>query len=72
MKTSLFRAAIFTPMSRGRWGLPLLAWSKPGEGKSAVLRELCESFGLPLVILSPGEMGEGAFGLHPGAGPFRA
>ena len=49
MKTALFRAALFTPMSRRRWGLPLLAMGTPGIGKSGILEELCESFGLPCV-----------------------
>lgn len=65
MKTSIIRAALFTPASNGRWGLPILAWSRPGEAKSAVLRETCQMYGLPCVVLSPGEMGEGAFGVVP-------
>ena len=64
-KLNLFKAAIFTPLARGRWGLPLLAWSTPGAAKSDLLREICESFDLPFISLSPGEMGEGAFGVVP-------
>jgi MoxR-like ATPase len=65
MKTNLLRAALFTPYSKGRWGLPVLAWSNPGEAKTSVVEELCGSLGLPCVTLSPGEMGEGAFGVIP-------
>lgn len=65
MKINLFKAALFTPMSKGRWGLPLCAWSKPGEGKTNIIRECVQSFGMVCVVLSPGEMGEGAFGVIP-------
>lgn len=65
LKTAILKAALFTPMSKGRWGLPLLQWSAPGEGKTSVIEEMCASYGLPCVTLSPGEMGEGAFGVIP-------
>lgn len=66
LKTNIFRAALFTPMRKGRWGLPLMAWSLPGEAKSAILSGIGDAYvDLPVVILSPGEMGEGAFGVIP-------
>ena len=65
MKTEILRAALFTPISEGRWGLPILFWSDPGEGKTSVIREVCADYGLPCTVLSPGEMGEGAFGVIP-------
>lgn len=65
MKTDILKAALFTPISKGRWGLPLLFWSNPGEGKTSVIEEVCAEYGLPCTVLSPGEMGEGAFGVIP-------
>lgn len=65
MKMNLLKAALFTPYSRGRWGLPILAWSAPGEAKTAAIEEICATYGLPCVTLSPGEQGEGAFGVVP-------
>lgn len=65
MQIDILKAAWFTPMSRGRWGLPLIIWSMPGEAKTSLVQELCATFNLPCVTLSPGEMGEGAFGVVP-------
>jgi MoxR-like ATPase len=65
MKTNILKASIFTPYSKGRWGIPIINWSDPGEGKTSVIEETCASYGLPCVTLSPGEMGEGAFGVIP-------
>jgi MoxR-like ATPase len=65
MKTNILKAALFTPYSKGRWGLPIINWSNPGEGKTSITEELCASFGLTCITLSPGEMGEGAFGVIP-------
>lgn len=64
MKTAILRAALFTPTRKG-WGLPMLAWGDPGVAKSSVIEELCATVGLPCVTLSPGAMGEGAFGVVP-------
>lgn len=64
MKTNILRAALFTPTRKG-WGLPVIAWGEPGVAKSSVIEELCASVDLPCVVLSPGEMGEGAFGVVP-------
>jgi hypothetical protein len=65
MKTAIVKAALFTPLGRGRWGLPLLAWGEPGVAKTAVIEELGARYGLPVEVLSPGERGEGAFGVVP-------
>lgn len=61
----ILHAAFFCPISRGRWGLPLLLWGPPGVGKTAVINALGRKFGLPVEVLSPGERGEGAFGVVP-------
>lgn len=65
MKTNLLRAALFTPISEERWGLPLLLWGNPGVAKSAILRQLAREYGLPIEVLSPASRGEGAFGVTP-------
>lgn len=65
MRTNILKAAIFTPLSGGRWGLPILAWGEPGIAKTSVIEELCASFSLPCETLSPSERGEGAFGVVP-------
>jgi MoxR-like ATPase len=66
MKTNLIKAALFTPLrGTGRWGLPLLLWGEPGVAKTSVVEEVCARFGLPCETLSPGERGEGAFGVVP-------
>lgn len=65
MKTTIIKAALFTPAGRGRWGLPILAWGEPGVAKTAVIEELAARYGLPCEVLSPGERGEGAFGVVP-------
>lgn len=63
-RSKMIHAALFTPTSNG-WGLPLLFWASPGCGKSAILEALSDKVGLPLEVLSPGERGEGAFGVTP-------
>jgi len=62
--TKLIRAALFTPTKQG-WGLPIIFWGGPGGGKTSVISEAAAEFGLPLEVLSPGERGEGAFGVTP-------
>jgi len=62
--TRLLRASLFTPTSDG-WGLPILFWGKPGIGKSAIIEQIARAHDLPCEILSPGERGEGAFGVTP-------
>lgn len=62
--TRLIKTAMFTPTRNG-WGMPLLLWGKPGIGKSDVIEGIALEHGLPLEVLSPGERGEGAFGVTP-------
>ncbi len=65
MRTKLIRAALFTPFSQGRWGLPLALAGEPGVAKSQVVRQICAELGMPIEVLKPGERGEGAFGVVP-------
>lgn len=60
----IIKAALFTPTRQG-WGLTLAFRGGPGVGKSQVIESLCGAFGLHCQVLSPGEMGEGAFGVVP-------
>lgn len=69
MDIALFRTIFFAKTSRGR-GLPILFWGAPGCGKTAILESFAESLkinGDPMHVetLSPGEAGEGAFGVVP-------
>lgn len=65
MQKNIMKASLFTPLRGGRWGLPILWEGEPGVAKTAFIREVAASFGLPLEVLSPGERGEGAFGVVP-------
>ena len=65
MKASIFHAAIFTPTSGGRWGLPIVIEDQPGTAKTAFAKAYGESWGLPVEHLSPSTRGEGAFGCVP-------
>jgi hypothetical protein len=60
----IMRAALFTP-TRSGWGLPILFWGPPGIGKSDIIEGVASSHGFPCEVLSPGERGEGAFGVTP-------
>jgi hypothetical protein len=60
----IIHAALFTPTSKG-WGLPLLFWSGPGCGKTAIIEQIAAKVNFPFEVLSPGERGEGAFGVTP-------
>ncbi len=61
----LIQTAMFTPLPGGRWGLPVLFWGTPGIGKSSVIKRVARRFGFKCKVLSPGAMGEGAFGVTP-------
>lgn len=65
MKTEILKAALFTPLDKGRWGIPLLCWGEPGVAKTSVIEAVCNRFGMPCETLSPGERGEGVFGVVP-------
>ncbi len=60
----IIKASVFTPLPRG-WGLPIIFWGKPGVGKSDILETIGRTYSLPTEVLSPGERGEGAFGVTP-------
>lgn len=69
------KATIFTPAATDHtgaivWGLPMCFWGPPGVGKTFRLSKLSKRFQMMLETLSPGERGEGAFGVTPvpGAG----
>ncbi len=69
MDNSLFRTIFFGKTKRGR-GLPILFWGPPGIGKTGILNDFAASLqinGAPMhaEVLSPGEAGEGAFGVVP-------
>ncbi len=61
----VMRAALLTPISQSRWGLNMCLWGEPGIAKSAIIEALAAELGLPCAVLSPGERGEGAFGVIP-------
>ncbi len=65
IKKGILRAALFTPFSRGRWGLPIFLVGSPGVAKSAIIIETCEDLGMPYEVLEPGARGEAAFGCVP-------
>jgi hypothetical protein len=69
------RAALFTPaagehnLAETVWGLPICFWGPPGVGKTHRLSALTRAYKLYLEVLSPGERGEGAFGVTPVPSP---
>jgi MoxR-like ATPase len=63
--TRIIKASLFTPSPEGFWGLPLFLWGDPGIGKTHLIKALCKRYGLPMERLSPGERGEGQFGVVP-------
>ena len=67
----LLHAILFTPTDdHGKWGIPALFWGEPGAAKTDILEALSAAWGMPSETLSPGERGEGAFGVTPGIVAF--
>lgn len=65
---AIVKAALFTPFKEAdevTWGLVLCLWGEPGIGKTARLESLFKRYDLTTKVLSPGEQGEGAFGVTP-------
>lgn len=60
----LIKCMLFTPGPKG-WGLPLIFWGSPGVAKSDIIEKVTREWGMHLEVLSPGERGEGAFGVVP-------
>jgi hypothetical protein len=60
----VIRTLILTPGPRG-WGAPAIFWSKPGQGKSDIIENIAAELGVHGFTFSPGEQGEGAFGVVP-------
>lgn len=48
----IIKAALFTPASNGRLGLPLLLEGEPGIGKSAIIEQICKANGLECTTLT--------------------
>lgn len=67
----ILRAAILTPTRKG-WGLVVTIEDDPGTAKTSIMESLSETFGgqevFPFEALSPGERGEGGFGVTPALG----
>jgi len=65
----IIHAALFTPAKEREgktfWGLPICFWGPPGVGKTDRIQAASDRVNLPLEVLSPGERGEGAFGVTP-------
>ncbi len=61
-KMRIMKAAFFTPVANGFWGLPILWWGAPGEGKSAIAAWFAHTVGAWLYSFRPGEVGEGGVG----------
>lgn len=65
MNSKIFHAGLFCPSPEGWWGLPMLFHSEPGIGKTTFIKDVVERSGLAYERLSPGERGEGQFGVVP-------
>jgi len=65
MKVDLVRTALLIPGLKGRRGLPLLLEGSPGTVKTDKIEAVAAELGLACLTLSPGESGEGAFGVTP-------
>lgn len=61
----ILKAALFAKAPEGWWGLPMLLWGEPGVGKTSLTKLLAKLAGLAYYRISPGERGEGQFGVVP-------
>src|SRR3990167_2013961 len=61
----ILHAAFFCRGPNGRLGLPILLWGDPGSGKTHNVARAVRRTTLPYYRLSPGERGEGQFGVVP-------
>lgn len=62
---ALIRAILFTPSPEGFWGSPVLLEGEPGTGKTHAIAAVTRAVGLHYRRISPGECGEGQFGVVP-------
>ena len=65
MNQKILHAGAFCPSPEGHWGLPMLLHGEPGTGKTSNIRAVSKSSGLFCYRISPGERGEGQFGVVP-------
>ncbi len=65
MNSKILHAAMFCPAPEGFFGLPVLLWGPPGIGKTHFVAETARRTGMPYERLSPGERGEGQWGVVP-------
>lgn len=63
--TRIIHALLFTPSPEGAWGAPGLLWGPPGSAKTSLISQVARASGLVVERLSPGERGEGQFGVVP-------
>lgn len=65
MNSKILHAALFCPSPEGFFGLPVFLHSKPGIGKTHFIQDTVNKTGLAYERLSPGERGEGQWGVVP-------
>lgn len=65
MNQKILHALFFCPSPEGHWGLPALFRGEPGTGKTANIKAVAKASGLFSYRISPGERGEGQFGVVP-------